>query len=176
MANYKNIILVLTGLRGSGKTTIASNLVTRFNFSHIEMSSVIKELRERDNLSNYRLRKYVDLMHIRKSRHFAIKHLINNNLLNSQRLVVTGMRNIQEIDYLKNTFKDYKIVSIYLLVPFVFRYFRVIKRNDRNNFCEFFVEEFYSIKWGNNKIKSNSFIIKNFSLEFTMMKIKQYIF
>lgn len=149
-------LLVILGKRGSGKSTIASILEIRNSYKHYEMSLFLKKEREKDNMNHLRLRKYVSFLHQSKSKYCAVQKLFANKVSLNKNTVLTGIRNPLEIKYLTNNLTSFNINIIYLKATFLTRFLRVRKRKSRSNFFEFLIEEYYSIVWGNKKLKSKS--------------------
>jgi len=159
MQSEPKIIIILLGRRGAGKTTTANSLQTTHNYRHIEMSQIMKLLQNENNSNNLILRRFVENMHRIQSKYFAVKYLYENNYIVDNKIVVTGIRNIDEVNYFYKACPNYKIYLFYINCPFFLRYFRTRKRKDRNSFLQFFIEEYYSIKWGDYQLKKISQII-----------------
>lgn len=156
------MIVLLHGKRGSGKTTLSRMLVKNKNYDHIELSQYLLNLKNRAEYKDMVLRDYVELMEKTKSATYLIDLLLKEIIdANNKRIVISGIRHIEEIIYIKNKISNKKIISIYLASNISKRFFRTIKRDDRKSIYEFLIEEYYSQKWGNSKIKKQASKIRN---------------
>ncbi|WP_420601504.1 hypothetical protein [Flagellimonas sp.] len=116
------------------------------------MSFIAKELRNQDGCSNLRLRNYVSNKHKLLGKSFLMAHLIQNiEEIKNDRIVISGIRHVEEINLLID--RDFQVVAYYVYDSLVSRLKKTIKRDERSSIKEFFVEEYYSYKWKDKKIK-----------------------
>lgn len=169
------IVLLLIGKRAVGKTTIAAKLEKECGFKHIEMSIFLKRMRVEYKMENLRLRLFVEYLRKNNKNTLAIENLFNQ-INHEKKVVITGVRHIEELLFLKSNYKIDKLISINLKLNIFQRLHRAIIREKRNSIIEFLIEEFYTIKWGNYKISKNCDInLKNSSLSDSIKKIKSII-
>ena len=156
-------ILVLIGKRASGKTTIANKIVEKLSFTHIEMSSLLKELRVSYNKEDLRLREFVEFLRQADKKELAVS-MLADEIKKIDKVIVTGIRHPDELSYLTTNCAGNQIYTIFIKLNFFKRLGRVLKRNNRNTIFEFIVEEYYSWKWKNRDIMNMcDYIFSNFS-------------
>ena len=144
------------GRRGAGKTTTAKFIADTFGYYHIEMSQIMRTLRTIMDKEGMVLRNFVDLMHKERSKSFAVKHLHENKMFQENKIVITGIRNLNEIELMKSNYSKSTISTIYLSLNFHKRLKRVLLRENENNFIDFIYDEYYCMKWGDKNLLNNS--------------------
>jgi adenylate kinase family enzyme len=154
-------ILVLLGRRGSGKTTLAQLLKKSYFFQHIEMSSELKKMRKHEKQERIRLRKFVDSYRKKGQISLLIKRVIEQIPQKSNRLVITGIRHLEEIDFLTKLSDGTILHTVYLDSKFFVRLSRILNRSCRNNCIEFIIEEYFSKRWGDSILRKRSALIIN---------------
>lgn len=153
----KRNILILLGKRGSGKTSLAKLLECNNGFRHIEMSQYLLTLKESLGFKEMVLRNFVEKFQKEKGTSFLISKLITNCVeTNNDNIVITGVRHLSEIDFIKSELTESKLFFVYLKVCTLKRLLRIIKRKERSSIWQFVVEEYYSYKWGNRLLRSFS--------------------
>jgi len=169
------LILILIGKRASGKTTIAKKIEEKFNFKHFEMSSLLKELRIKHNKEELRLRKFVEFLRQTNRKDLAVS-ILANKIKGIDKVIVTGIRHPDELDFMKYLFTEDKFFAIFIKLNFLMRLGRALNRNGRSSIYEFMVEEYYAMKWRNRKLmKKCDFNFINFSSNKTIEKINSNI-
>lgn len=148
------VLLILLGKRGAGKTSLARLFESEEGFCHIEMSKYLLSLKDRLGQKETVLRYFVERCIREKGSTFLIRQLRTDCMESIQKdIVITGVRHLSEVDYLRDELIEYQARPIYLQVSLARRLFRVMKRNQRRSIWRFIVEEFYSIKWGDRGLK-----------------------
>jgi len=151
----ENHIVLLHGKRGAGKSTIATLLKKRNNYIHIEYSKFLSNIKSSSDFQNMLLREYVELMMKKKGKNFFVEMLYEEIRRYAHlNIVITGIRHLSEIFILNDNNKN--LYSFYVKVSFWKRLERVLRRKERSSFIQFIIEEYYSIKWGDGKIKKNA--------------------
>src|SRR5712664_4156093 len=149
-----NVILILLGKRGAGKTSLAKLFESREGFRHIEVSKYLLSLKERLGYKETVLRYFVEKFMKEKGDTFLIRQLRADCIDSTKtNIVITGVRHLSEVDYLRTEFVEYQACFVYLQVSFATRVFRVLKRNERSSIWRFMLEECYSIKWGDKYLR-----------------------
>ena len=148
------VVILIAGRRGAGKTTIARCLAVEHDFVHYELSTVMKQLRAHDkSLMKVRLRRFVARMRKEGKEDIGVRYLMNSGRLNRERTVLTGIRHYSEVKYLKDTLSPNKVVLVYFHCGIVTRFWRIRRTRERNSFLDFVIEELYSIQWGDRRLK-----------------------
>ncbi len=137
----KRLVIGLTGAPSSGKDTVANHL-SKLGFLHVSTSGIIREEMRKENLPT-------DRSHVS---HFAInsRHERGPGYLAeiaatkiTGNSVVSGLRNIKEVDFLKKTFgSDFVLITID--APLEVRYKWALERKrvgDDISFDQFRAEE-----------------------------------
>lgn len=153
-------IILLSGRRCSGKTYFSKILSDNFDIVHFEMSAIAKSIRHIENKSSMRLRHFVENKFIESGKHFIIQHL---NIYTIKKLkshcIISGIRHVDEIEYLKSHYSPKQIHTFFLYDSFLNRLFKTYKREERNSVLDFLIEEYYSFKWNTDKIQEMSIVI-----------------
>ncbi|MDD4149169.1 MAG: hypothetical protein PHE33_04005 [Bacteroidales bacterium] len=157
----ENILLVLLGKRGAGKTSIANLFESQNDFKHIEMSKFIYEFQQKTESKNVLLRIYVENTHVRYGTDYFIKKVYEMLKCSKSNIVITGIRHLPELKFINEHFSGKKLFFIYLKVSVLQRIKRVLHREQRSSIFQFIIEEYYSIKWGNYGLKKSSIIYKS---------------
>ncbi len=168
-------LVILLGKRAAGKSFLANLVKIECDYEIIEMSSHLKKLRVKYGLTNLRLRVFAEYLRKAQSKTYAIETLLNENTNELNKLIL-GVRHKEEIEYLKAKYDSTDIRIIYIHVNLLFRLIRALRRKDRCSMLEFFVEEFYSIKWHNSILKKYaSHVVKNYFYKKSYSHLKELI-
>jgi len=123
------------------------------------------------------LRKFVITNHKEKGKEYFIKQVFSEHIEYSIRsVVITGVRHPAELNFLESHQSNIRLIFIYLNVNFLKRLVRIIKRESRNSLIQFMIEEYYSLKWGDKKLKNNSIkFVNNGNVENVFNEIQKII-
>lgn len=121
----------------------------------------MKKIRSEMLCDNMKLRAFVYKLHQMAGRATGIEHMIKSGYFDGRSTVVTGIRNIDEIERAKEMVVWYQVHSIYLKAPFCVRLKRTLCRGERNALTEFFIEEWYSMKWGDRCVRGASGVVSS---------------
>ena len=156
-------IVVLIGRSGSGKTSVATCLANNYGFAHLEMSMIAKDLRHQHGLDHLRLREFVNVTSRNSSSDHIIRRLHSLGLLAKGKIVISGVRHTDEINYLKEHVPEMRVLIVYLQCGVVRRWLRVIRRKGIRSGWDFVMDELYSVRWGDLKLKQLASILLNSS-------------
>jgi len=112
-------VLIISGYTGAGKTTSATYLENKYGYHFLEESEAVKKEFVSLDFREGNLFNFVNNTIKSKDPLYFIKLLIKNENVNSDKIVISGIRNPKEIDYLKKMFLDSKL--IYIDTPFKIR-------------------------------------------------------
>jgi cytidylate kinase len=157
----ENVLLILLGKRGAGMTSIAKLFEKQNDYEHIEMSKFINEIKNKTESKDVLLRKYVENTHEKYGADYFIKKVWEKLRYSKSNIVITGIRHLPELRFIIKHFPDRQLVFIYIQVSVLKRMKRVIFREQRNSIIQFLIEEYYSIKWGNYRLRESSIIYKS---------------
>jgi len=151
-------LILISGKRSSGKSYVSEKISKKFGYTHFEMSKIAKELRAYDNKTQFHLRKYVSKKHKKNGKSFLMCHLLKKIALSSEKkIIVSGIRHIEEVKCIPK--EVFEVKWYYIYDTFISRLVKVINRKDRSSIIEFFIEEYYSNKWGDYILRKNSVLI-----------------
>jgi len=128
------IVIGLTGTIGSGKNIVAEILKSRFDSWYVSLSSVIRAEIEKKRrvLSRTSLQDHGDELRKKYGGHILAKLAVEYLQRNKKVIIIDGIRNPGEIEWLKNRFgNDFILIAID--APREMRYERTIKRNREND-------------------------------------------
>lgn len=169
-------VIIISGYTGTGKTTSAIYLKNKFDYYYLEESDVIKKEAFNANFRESNLSNFANEKVKSNDPLYFIKLLIQNAKISSNKIVISGVRNPKEVDYLKKIYSNSKL--IYIDTPFKLRYLRT-KVNGRflgkyNELCKITKQERI---WGMEAIKKKSdFVIKNIgNIESLILKLDRII-
>jgi dephospho-CoA kinase/inosine/xanthosine triphosphate pyrophosphatase family protein len=169
-------VIIISGYTGAGKTTSATYFKNKHGYYFLEESDVIKKEAFISNFRESNLSNFVNEKVKSNDPLYFIKLLIQNNKVNSNKIVISGVRNPKEIEYLKEIFLNSKL--IYIDAPLELRYLRT-KVNGRffgkyNKLCRITKQEKL---WGMEKIKKKSdFVIRNIgNIEYLLLQLDRVI-
>ena len=169
-------VIIISGYTGVGKTTSAIYFQNKYDYYFLEESDVIKKEAFNSNFRESNLSNFVNKKVKSNDPLYFIKLLIQNEKVNSNKIVISGVRNPKEVDYLKKIFLNSKL--IYIDTPLELRYLRT-KVNGRflgkyNELCKITKQEKL---WGMEKIKKKSdFVIRNIgNIEFLLLQLDKVI-
>ncbi len=157
----KPLLILLLGKRGAGKSTIASCFEKQYNIQHYEMSDIMKEIRKEKGKEELPLRVFVSTMHKQHGLYFGVEYIQKRNYFRGNNIVISGIRNRGEIEYIIRENEKYRVELIYLESPIFVRLSRVLCRGTRESIWQFIMEELYATKWGNRQIKKCAHVIEN---------------
>lgn len=177
------MLICLTGLPGSGKT-VSAKIFKVNGFKVIGMSLGIKQLMKKQkieinnknlrNFSNELRKKYGNEIVARLTVEKA-KTLLKKGEKQEVKLLIDGIRSLQEIEYFKKLFK--KIYVIAIISNQKIRYNRISKRarkDDTKSYKDFLWRENKELKWGlEETIESADILIFNNS---TKKELKNNIY
>ena len=103
----------MCGYSGSGKTTASLYLSRKYGYHYVEESDALRSVAEDEGIEKPVLSKFCDQKISENGPLFFIKFLINmhRNALENN-LVISGVRNVQEVEYLKSRFKHTKLIFL----------------------------------------------------------------
>ncbi len=165
------MIICLTGLPGSGKT-VSAKLFKATGFKVIGMSLEIKQLmkKQKIEINNKNLRNFSNELRKKYGNEIVAKLTVKRakTILKKEenqkiKLLIEGIRSLQEIRYFKKLFK--KIYIIAVISDQKIRYDRISKRarkDDTKSYKDFLWREDKELKWGvADTIKSADILIFN---------------
>lgn len=162
------MLICLTGLPGSGKS-ISANIFKAHGFKIIEMSSFIRQMMKKQkiaitnkNLRNFsaRMRKKYGKTIVAKLTAEKIESLLKKSAEKNRKIVINGVRSMQEIRYFKKEFE--KIYIIAIISNEKTRYARIVKRarqDDIKSYNDFLWREKKEISWGLKQVIRNADIL-----------------
>jgi len=136
-------IIGLTGTIGSGKYVVRDYLKQKFNCFYIKISDVLRNETEkkRGKLDRKTLQDSGDEMRRKYGNYILAKVAIEYLPRNKQLIVIDGIRNPGEVDYLKKTFsKDFVLIAIDSLPELRFERLKQRGRPDDPKTWEEFLE------------------------------------
>jgi len=152
------ILILISGKRCSGKSYLANKLYSKYGFIHYEMSAIAKELRQKEKMDYLHLRKFVSNEHIIKGKAFLMNSLLNELTASKhEKIVVSGIRHIEEVNCIP--IKEYHFEWFYIYDSLISRLIKTIQRPVRTSILEFFIEEYYSIKWKDYLLRKKAILI-----------------
>lgn len=154
------ILILISGRRCSGKSYLSNILSDKYEFVHFEMSSIAKELRKKEKMDHLRLRNFVSQEHKKNGKDFLMKNLLNKiNESKHGKIVVSGIRHLEETLCIPN--RIYTVEWFYIYDILISRLIKTINRSERRSVIDFFIEEYYAIKWRDHLLKRNAIVIDN---------------
>jgi len=139
-------------------------LVKYNNYVHIELSQYLLSIKNQTEYKDMILRNYVEFIEKTKGSTYLInilaKELVNQYNEN-ENIVISGIRHIEEIIHIRKNIPNKRVISLYIVSSIFKRILRILKRNNRNSMRQFLIEEYYSIKWGDYKVKKQAIKISN---------------
>ena len=172
--NFLTNIYVVTWLCGSGKTTFCDLLAIKKGFEVIKLDDVLKKILKRDKkkLTNLNLRNLRNELKTRYgndaigfifAEYIAENYSINTK--NTKNLIIDGIYTKCEYNYLKNKFKQIKLISI--LTNTALRYDRLKKRKERklniNNAIARDIHEIENLEKSKLLVLADYFLLNNSS-------------
>ena len=154
-------IIIVSGYTSSGKTTIAQYLQKTYGFDHIEESDYVKkEIQKYTSLDRFQA---IEAINKKYGMTYFIKKTTDSISKNSKNpVVLSGVRRIEEIDYLKNNFPG----SLLLFVDGPHELFEkrhLLKCRAEQDINSDYIKLINAeAKWGMESIKEKSnFVINN---------------
>jgi dephospho-CoA kinase len=136
----RNMILVVVGLPGSGKSTVADFLKGR-GFDVIEFGDIWRQLLKEAKIpiNNPRAtREFTKQLRVKRGKDIYARYAVKRIKRSMKHVVLMGVRSTYEMDYLRKNVKDIKIIAI--LSPFKTRFGRLKARGkpeDPKNLADF---------------------------------------
>jgi len=102
------LIIGFTGLPSSGKDAACDHLVNNFGFKFLSCGDVVRAF-ARDVHGDHKptrakLQEIGQTMRVKEGPHWVLKRLVDG--LPEGRYVISGVRGVKELEFLKDTFKD----------------------------------------------------------------------
>jgi cytidylate kinase len=168
------ILILISGRRCSGKSYLANILSDKYDFVHYEMSSIAKELRKREDKEYLRLRNFVGQEHKKKGKSFLMEYLIKIiDESEHEKIVVSGIRHLEETLCIPK--KNYRVEWFYIHDSLISRLNKTINRPERTSVLDFFIEEYFAIKWKDYLLKRNAMIIDKRKKEKAIVQLEKVL-
>ena len=122
-------VIGLTGTMGSGKEVVKDFFKKKFNCYYVTLSDVIRAEMEKKKgtLNRQTLQDMGNEMRKKYGPHILAKLAVEYLGRDKQAIIVDGIRNVAEVDYLKGKFKDdFKLIAVD--APQEIRFQRIIDR------------------------------------------------
>ncbi len=136
-------VIGLTGTIGSGKFVVRDYLKQKFNCFYVKISDVLRNemVKRKGRLDRKTLQDSGDEMRKKYGGHVLAKVSIDYLPRNKELIVIDGIRNPGEIDYLKKTFgKDFILIAVDSLPELRFERLKQRNRADDPKTWEEFLE------------------------------------
>ena len=106
-------VIGLTGTIGSGKNVVKNILIKRLNACYITLSDVIKREAKSRALNRKNLQNIGNELRKEHGTHILVELALKNLPKNKETVIIDGIRNLGEVDYLKKKFSEnFKLIAV----------------------------------------------------------------